>query len=176
MAFLHRRRGLLDAVVFSGGEPTLQSGLAEACREVRELGFKLGLHTAGTYPERLAEVLPGFDWVGMDIKAPFAEYEHTTGVPGSGARARESLRHLIDSGVDHEIRTTVHPDLMGEDSLVVLAHELATLGVRRYVLQKFRPQGCADPALCESGAGHIRWETLSKELKSLFQDFSIRGA
>lgn len=176
MAFLRRRQGLLDAVVFSGGEPTLQSGLAAACRRVRELGFKVGLHTAGMYPERLAEVLPGLDWVGMDIKAPFDAYDRTTGVPGSGERARESLMRLLESGIAYEIRTTVHPGLMDEDGVVALARELARLGVRHYVLQPFRAQGCADPVLCETGARGISWAELREKLQSLFQDFSIRSA
>lgn len=106
--FLGRRRGLLDAVVFSGGEPTLQDGLAEAARAVKALGFKVGLHTADMYPERLRELLPLFDWVGMDIKAPFADYEQITSVAGSGAKARVSARWILDSGVDYEFRTTVH--------------------------------------------------------------------
>jgi pyruvate formate lyase activating enzyme len=176
MAFLRRRQGLLDAVVFSGGEPTLQSGLADACREVRGLGFKLGLHTAGTYPERLAEILPEFDWVGMDIKAPFSDYERTTGVPGSGERARESLLHLLDSGVDHEIRTTVHPDLSSAEQLTLLAQELAGLGVRRYVLQEFRAQGCADSALSLVSGRDFAWADVREALQPLFQHFSIRSA
>jgi anaerobic ribonucleoside-triphosphate reductase activating protein len=72
--FLERRRGLLDAVVFSGGEPTLQSGVADAMRAAKQMGFRVGLHTAGIYPRRLETLLPLTDWVGMDIKAPFAEY------------------------------------------------------------------------------------------------------
>ena len=67
---LHRRRGLLDGVVFSGGEPTLQTGLVEAVRTVKTMGYQVGLHTAGPYPDRLARLLPSLDWVGMDIKAP----------------------------------------------------------------------------------------------------------
>ena len=69
--FLKSRRGLLDGVVFSGGEPTLQSALPQAIAEVRDLGFRIGLHTAGPYPGRLAQVLPLVDWVGFDIKTPF---------------------------------------------------------------------------------------------------------
>lgn len=176
MAFLKRRRGLLDAVVFSGGEPTLQSGLIRASREVRALGFKIGLHTAGPYPTRLAEVLPELDWVGMDIKAPFADYDRVTGVSGSGERARESLLHLLDSGVEYEIRTTVHPALMNDESILALARELAGLGVRRYVLQQFRAQGCADSFLCQGSSRDISWSGLRAEIEPLFQDFSIRNA
>ncbi|MEN6585388.1 MAG: anaerobic ribonucleoside-triphosphate reductase activating protein [Sulfuricella sp.] len=176
MTFLKRRQGLLDAVVFSGGEPTLQSGLADACREVRALGFRTGLHTAGPYPARLAEILPAIDWVGMDIKAPFAEYDRITGVPGSGERARESLVRLLDSGVDYEIRTTVHPALLGAAQLDELARELAALGVRRYVLQEFRAQGCADSGLNMAPGRDFLWADVRAALQPLFQHFSIRGA
>ncbi|MFN3398528.1 MAG: anaerobic ribonucleoside-triphosphate reductase activating protein [Sulfurimicrobium sp.] len=176
MAFLKKRQGLLDGVVFSGGEPTLQAGLAHAIGEVHELGFKIGLHTAGPYPARLAEVLPELDWVGMDIKAPFADYGRITGVPGSGERARESLMRLLDSGIDHEIRTTVHPALLDAGQVVVLARELAALGVRRYVLQEFRAQGCADSGLNMAPGRDFLWADVRDALQPLFQHFSIRGA
>jgi pyruvate formate lyase activating enzyme len=144
LAFLHRRVGLLDAVVFSGGEPTLQAGLADAMREVRAMGYQVGLHTAGPYPERLAEVLPLVDWVGFDVKAPFASYDRVNGVPGSGMKARESLRLLIESGVDHECRTTAHPSLFTAPQLAALSESLFSLGARRHVLQAFRAAGCRD--------------------------------
>jgi len=112
----------------------------------------------------------------MDVKAPFGDYARTTGVPGSGERARESLLHLLDSGVAHEVRTTVHPDLMNQESVVALARELATLGVRRYVLQQFRPQGCANAVLCQTVEWDISWAALREEIAPLFQDFSIRSA
>ncbi len=88
--FLMRRRGLLDAVVFSGGEPTSQKALFDAAREVSALGFEVGLHTAGPYPDRLHRLLPLLDWVGMDIKAPGARYDMITLTPGSADRAWQS--------------------------------------------------------------------------------------
>ncbi len=141
--FLESRRGVLDGVVFSGGEPTLQAGLPAALREVRSMGFRVGLHTAGCFPGRLAEILPLTDWVGFDIKAPSAAYERLTGVSGSGDRARESLRMVAASGVAWELRTTVHPELLPESDLLVLARELAGCGVERWVLQEFRPAASA---------------------------------
>lgn len=69
LAWLASRRGLLDAVVFSGGEPTAQPGLVHAMQQVRRLGFLVGLHTSGAYPRRLADALPLTDWVGLDVKA-----------------------------------------------------------------------------------------------------------
>ncbi len=145
--FLRRRVGLAEAVVFSGGEPTAQSGLGEAMRRARELGFLVGLHTAGPYPQRLAEVLPLADWVGLDVKAPFDEYEAVTGVPDSGGAVRESLRRLLAFGVDHECRTTVHPARLDAARLERLTDELWSLGVRRHALQAFRAVGCVDGAL-----------------------------
>ena len=68
--WLARRVGLIDAVVFSGGEPTLDPALPAAMAEVRAIGLKVGLHTAGIYPQRLAAALPLADWVGLDLKAP----------------------------------------------------------------------------------------------------------
>lgn len=112
--FLKSRRGLLDAVVFSGGEPTLQKSLSQAVLAVRKLGFLVGLHTAGAFPENLKEVLPYLDWVGMDIKAPFHEYELVTGAPGSGDAARKSALLVRESGVVHQFRTTLDPFLLRE--------------------------------------------------------------
>ena len=145
--FLRRRVGLLDAVVFSGGEPTLQAGLADAMRDVGRLGFQIGLHTAGPYPERLAEVLPLVDWVGFDVKAPFENYDRINGAPGSGAKVHETLRLLVESGVDHECRTTIHPSLFTAPQLAALSESLFALGARRHVLQAFRAAGCRDEAL-----------------------------
>ncbi len=175
LAFLRRRQGLLDGVVFSGGEPTSQAGLADAMREVRALGFRIGLHTGGMYARRLAEVLPWVDWVGMDVKAPFADYMRTTGVEGSGERVREGLRQLIASGVDHEIRTTVHPDLLPDPDLVELGRDLAARGVRRYAIQAFRSQGCGNEDLCQRATRERPLREIGWELSGLFEDFSVRA-
>jgi pyruvate formate lyase activating enzyme len=138
---IETRRGLLDAVVFSGGEPTAQAGLASACEAVRDRGFEVGLHTGGAFPQGLAAVLPLVDWVGFDVKAPFDEYERTTRVPGSGDQARESLNLLLSSGVPFEVRTTVHSTLLEPDFLRALAREIDALGVPGWVLQPFREEG-----------------------------------
>ncbi len=175
LAFLRRRRGLLDAVVFSGGEPGLQQALVAAAREVRAMGFKVGLHTAGAYPERLSELLPEVDWVGMDVKSGFADYSATTGVPGSGAKAQASARLLLESGLAHEFRTTYHPALMSAEQLRALAQTLAGMGVRRFALQAFRATGCADAALNAAPAVRID-DGLLAELAHLFQEFVYRPA
>lgn len=158
LAWLDRRRGLLDAVVFSGGEPTVDAALGSAMREVAARGFAIGLHTGGAYPRRLAEVLPRVGWIGFDAKAPGTDYAKVTGVAGSGAAARASLELVVGSDVDFEVRTTVHPALTPEDALLRLADELASLGVRHWVLQPFRPTGCADEALVAAAPHGARIE------------------
>jgi pyruvate formate lyase activating enzyme len=140
-AFLCARRGLLDGVVFSGGEPTLQAGLGAALVEVRTLGFATGLHTGGMYPDRLRELLPVTDWVGLDIKAPWTHYDALTRTPGSGTRAAQSLDLLLDHGVALECRTTWHAGLFERDALFALADGLARQGVRHWVLQTCREPG-----------------------------------
>jgi pyruvate formate lyase activating enzyme len=139
--FLEGRRGLLDGVVFSGGEPTLQAGLGEALDEVRAMGFETALHTGGMYPERLAQLLPRLDWVGLDIKGPWDRIDAITQTRGSAARVQASLRHLVDSGVAFECRTTWHEGLFGVPELHGLAGELAGLGVKRWALQECRGAG-----------------------------------
>ncbi|SEB82544.1 pyruvate formate lyase activating enzyme [Paramicrobacterium humi] len=141
IAFLERRRGLLDGVVFSGGEPTRQPGLADAMAHVRALGFGVGLHTAGPYPARLAHVLPLCDWVGLDIKAPERLYAAVCGVASAATKAFASLRLAQDSGVDLQVRTTVDPTTMSDVDVAELTDTLAELGVADHVLQRVRPDG-----------------------------------
>lgn len=136
MAFLRKRVGLLDGIVFSGGEPLLQPHLPEAMQAVKELGFKIALHTAGVIPSRLAKVLPYVDWVGLDIKAPFHAYQKITGLRGSGFKAEKSLELLLAAKhVDYEIRTTVDSDLLGKDDLTELMKTLKQRKIKRYVIQ-----------------------------------------
>lgn len=137
---LARRIGLLDGVVFSGGEPTRQAGLAEAMRQVRDAGFGVGLHTAGTYPRRLAEVLPLVDWIGLDIKSVPRPYEAQTGVDAAD-RAFAALRLVLDSGVAVQVRTTVDPTVQRPADVAELTGLLAGLGVRDHVLQEVRTTG-----------------------------------
>lgn len=147
LATLGRRAGLLDGVVFSGGEPTLQRGLADALAQVRALGLQTGLHTAGIYPTRLAALLPSLDWVGFDLKTDLDDapaHELLTGRRHGSGLARRALDSLLDSGVAFEIRTTYHPALIHDDALLAAARLLQSLGVSHWVLQQWRAN--EDPA------------------------------
>jgi anaerobic ribonucleoside-triphosphate reductase activating protein len=174
---LARRSGLVDAVVFSGGEPTIDPMLAQAMQQVRSRGFKVGLHTACIYPARLAEVLPLVDWVGFDIKAPFAEYGRITRTDDNGgAVARDCAAMIIASGVEHECRTTVHPALHTDASLVDLAETLARMGVRHYALQRFQAQAGTSAALNVTPLAGFPGSAALSHIASLFPHFTLRGS
>lgn len=138
-AWLLTRRGLLEAVVFSGGEPTAQRALPAALAATQALGFTTGLHTSGAYPRRLAQALPWVDWVGIDIKALPEDYPRVTGVPDSGRRAWASLALVLAAGVAYEVRTTPLPGWDDAATLERLMARLAAAGVRHYALQQCRP-------------------------------------
>lgn len=174
VAFLRQRIGLLDAVVFSGGEPTLQLALPEAIGEVRSMGFKIGLHSAGIKPRLFRQVLPLVDWVGFDVKA-LAEQSHLiTGVAGSGEANWRSLEHLLESGVAYECRTTVHWHLLDAEHLWRLAMRLRELGVQRYVVQCVRTARMLDESLPERAAPADQ-SALWQRIGALFPSFTLRG-
>lgn len=169
---LERRVGLVDSVVFSGGEPTADPALADAMREVRGMGYDIALHTAGIYPRRLEQVLPLVDWVALDVKAPFDHYGAVTGVSGSGEQARESVRIVLASGIDYEMRTTFDPGWLTEFDVRVVAHSLADRGVRNFALQEFRAAGCTDTRPRTRTAS----PALRSELAQMFPRFTYRAA
>ena len=173
-ALLRQRQGLLDAVVFSGGEPLVEKQMPLLIETVKAMGFSIGLHTGGSYPERLAAVLPWIDWVGLDIKAWFDDYASVTQVEGSGGPARESLELLLASGVEFECRTTIHPVLHTEDHIRRLAGELARRGVKNFALQVFRETGCNDPELVKLPVADYPSPALLDQLAAQFEHFELR--
>lgn len=174
LRFLEVRRGLLDAVVFSGGEPTLQGGLADAMREAKAMGFLIGLHSAGMYPQRLARVLPLLDWIGFDVKAPSAAYPRITGTPGSGEAVFESLRLILEAGVDHELRCTWHPAWLSAADLLALSDEIRNAGADRLVIQEHRPAGRG--ALHTEIVATDRTQAGLDLLSARFRHFTLRMA
>lgn len=151
-SFLSARRGLIDTVVFSGGEPTAQRAFPAAARLVREMGYEVALHTAGIFPRRLREALPWIDWVGLDIKAPLdIRYDTITQVPHSADAVRKSLAIVLSSGIPHELRTTVHPALLDREARAAIARDVARAGAAPVRWQEFRAQGCRDAVLLRGG-------------------------
>ena len=142
LRFLRSRRGLLDGVVLSGGEPLLQPDAADFLRQVRDLGFAVKLDTNGCYPDALAAILEAglVDFVAMDVKNCREKYDLTVGVPTLDLRPiEESIRLIRASGVDHEFRTTVVRELHTAADLLAIGDWLD--GAPRYALQQFVDSG-----------------------------------
>lgn len=173
---LKRRVGLVDAVVFSGGEPTVDPALEDAIDATRALGFKIGLHSGGAYPERLKNVLPHLDWIGFDVKANFDAYARITGMRGTGRQARESMEAILASGIEHEFRTTIHPALLSEEDIYELARTLSGIGVKNYALQVFRAHGCVDDFLKAERMRGFPSADLVQRVSDLFPTFTLRDS
>ena len=173
VTFLKTRQGLLDAVVFSGGEPLSQPQLPQAIQEIKTLGFKIGLHTAGPNPDLLTKIIKYVDWIGMDIKAPFADYASITGVKNSGAKALESAKIILKNKTPCDFRTTIHPLLLTERQILQIAQELKDLGADNYHLQKFQPKGCQNKELITTSLDNYPSEKLQESLKKLFKKFTV---
>ncbi|MCG4455963.1 MULTISPECIES: anaerobic ribonucleoside-triphosphate reductase activating protein [unclassified Pseudomonas] len=171
--FLQRRQGLLQAVVFSGGEATLQGGLVPAMEQVRQLGFRVGLHSAGIKPWAFSWAVQAADWVGFDIKALAEDAELITGVSGSGKANWRSLEHLLASGVDYECRTTVHWHLLDVERLWRIGQRLRAFGVERFAVQIVRSAHMLDPGLPMTATPKEAGE-LWRRLEQLFPHFELR--
>lgn len=168
--FLETRCGLLDAVVFSGGEPTAQPALLPAVQQVKSMGFLVALHTAGIYPSLLKKLIPFLDWVGLDVKAPFRQYANITNIEGSGKRVEESLHILLENHVTFECRTTVHWGLLSKGVLAELAENLCELGVKNYSVQSCLATGSLQACPLSDTENLPLWE----HLRPMFPVFTVR--
>jgi pyruvate formate lyase activating enzyme len=137
MDFLKKRAGLLDGVVISGGEPTLQSGLLPFLTILRELDYQIKLDTNGSNPNIIKELIrQGLcNYFAVDYKAPSSRYTSVCGMDSNAEKVLETLDILLDSDSTFEVRTTVLPEL-GAEELMAMAKELPV--VPRYVLNRYR--------------------------------------
>ena len=178
LAWLDERKEFLDAVVISGGEPTLQPGLPDFIRLVREKGYLVKLDTNGTNPDRLAQLLREgiLDYVAMDVKAPPHRYEEMCGVQVDLTSIDASIQLLLNSTIPYEFRSTVVPQL-DEHDVVAIAHWVR--GARRYVLQQFRrPQEAGHfPDLRNAGTPRSAdWlQSVLPRIRSLVKTCETRG-
>jgi len=137
LAYLDKRKGLLGAVVVSGGEPTLQPNLPLFLRLVKGMEYLIKLDTNGTKPDVLRALAQQnlLNYVAMDLKAPECRYDEITGVKNDMQAIKRSIFYLRNGSVPHEFRTTFAPQLTKED--ILSAVELIE-GTDRFYLQQYR--------------------------------------
>ena len=140
-SYLKKRKGILDGVCITGGEPLLQKDVEEFCDKVHALGLLVKLDTNGTFPEKLRAMIEKkkVDYVAMDIKNSLPLYPKTCGLDHAPKGIEESIRLLMSSGIPYEFRTTVVRQLHTEESLLELAHTIQ--GAEKYFLQSFIDSG-----------------------------------
>jgi len=136
---LEARKGFIDGVVVTGGEPTLQPDLVEFLTDARQLGVAVKLDTNGYRPDVLQECLERnvLDYVAMDLKSSFPKYQQAAGVPVRVELLKQSVDLLLHSGIDYEFRTTVVPGLVDLSDVQAIVRTIS--GGKRYYLQSFRP-------------------------------------
>ena len=138
-SFLERRKGKLDAVEITGGEPTLQPDLIEVIKKIKAMGFLLKLDTNGSNPKALKKIIDLHiaDYFAMDIKNSLEHYKKSIGVPIDAERIRESIQLIMKSGVDYEFRTTMVRSLIKKEDVIKIAKLIK--GAKLYALQSFNP-------------------------------------
>ncbi|MDE1865054.1 MAG: anaerobic ribonucleoside-triphosphate reductase activating protein [Candidatus Micrarchaeota archaeon] len=152
LEFLKSRVGRLDAVVVTGGEPTIHKDLPDFLATIKGMGYLVKLDTSGVNPE-MVKVLLGnglVDYIAMDIKAPLSRYSEVAGVKVNTEAIKRSVEIIRESGVDYEFRTTVVKGQLSKDDIVLIAKYIE--GAKRYFLQRFRGGVTLDPGFAKRGA------------------------
>lgn len=141
LAFLKKRRGVLEGMCLTGGEPLIQGGVEEFLRRVKDLGYSVKLDTNGAFPDRLRAIIEAglVDYVAMDVKNSRERYAETAGCAVDMTAIEQSVQLLKSGVVDYEFRTTVTGNYHDEQNIEDMAKWL--VGAKRYYLQKFVNSG-----------------------------------
>ena len=188
LSFLKTRIGKLDGVVISGGEPTLQSGLYDFIKEIKQMGFDIKLDTNGTNPKIVEKLLSDnlLDYIAMDIKAPLEKYPQIVNIVSlsEGEEVRErvnfvlnniqkSIALIMQSKIDYEFRTTVLKSQLSYDDFDKIGQMIK--GAKRYYLQKFVPSEILDKKfLNEQTYTNEEFKTICQNLKKYIEFVAYR--
>lgn len=164
--FLKTRQGKLDGVVITGGEPTLQSGLYDFIREIKQLDFAVKLDTNGTNPQIIQKLLNEslIDYIAMDIKAPLEKYSEIVGVEINTDNIRKSIDLILNSSISYEFRTTVVKSQLNLGDFDKIGQTIN--GANLYYLQKFVSSKIYDDSLIlDTTYSYKEFQTICNHLK-----------
>ncbi|MFH0835662.1 MAG: anaerobic ribonucleoside-triphosphate reductase activating protein [Candidatus Micrarchaeota archaeon] len=176
LAFLDKRKGKLEGVVVTGGEPCLNNDLPELLHEIKQRGFLVKLDSNGTNPEMLKQLAASglVDYFAMDVKAPLEKYGQVVNASVDTGKIRESIDFIKASGIEHEFRTTVVPTLLNEDDLLEMGKLIEGAGA--YYLQQFEPGKTLDPEMQKAQQYAREFFTHAVEkLKPFAKKVEVRG-
>ncbi len=172
--FLNTRKGKLDGVVITGGEPCLQIDLIDFIKEIKAMGFIVKLDTNGTFPDKLQKSLPYIDYVAMDIKAPLDKYSEISRVNVNSENIQKSIDIIMSSGIDYEFRTTVVKSQLSYDDFAKIGELIK--GAKKYYLQKFVPSKTLDEKLMnEKTYSDLEFVNIKILLNNYINNVIIRG-
>lgn len=184
--FLQKRRRWLDGVCLSGGEPTIHRDLPDFIQKIKFLKYKVKLDTNGTNPLMLAELYRSnlLDYVAMDVKTAFKEYEKAVNIKYKISKIKNSLKLIMQSKVNYDFRTTVVPGMHNSRSLLALANDLVkiTKSIKypaesiNYFLQNFQPENCLDLAFLQKKPfTQVEMKKMLKTVQVILPKARIRG-
>lgn len=145
LASLEKRRGWIDGVVITGGEPTIYADLANLARTIKQRGFKVKIDTNGTNPDLLREIVKAglVDYIAMDVKAPLDDrYSIAAGVEVDLRAISRSIEIVMSSDLAYELRTTLVPGIIDQSAIESISSSIK--GAKKYVLQRFVPDNSLD--------------------------------
>ncbi len=175
LSFLEKRKGLLDGVAFTGGEPTLREDLSDLLRRIKAMGYPVKLDTNGMHPDRLKALIDEglVDYVAMDVKNSPEKYAHTCGLASMDLTPVKTSVELLKTGaVDYEFRTTVVDELHTLKDFEAIAAWIA--GAKRYFLQAFTDR---DTVVYENFHAPTKecMETYAAAVRKTVQEVALRG-
>jgi pyruvate formate lyase activating enzyme len=143
-SFLKKRKGKLDAVTITGGEPTIQHDLMEFMWYVKKMGYYIKMDTNGSQPAVIEKLMSRklLDYIAMDVKGPLAKYRIVTGSNVHEDEIKQSMELIMKSGLPYEFRTTVLKQMLQEDDILEIGKLIKNAGL--YILQQFIPARTLD--------------------------------
>ena len=178
--YLEKNKNLLDAVVITGGEPTLQPDLKDFVKKIKELGLLVKVDTNGARSDVVKELIDKglVDYIAMDVKAPL-EFEKYNKVVGGVLTEEmfESVKNTIGiimgSGIDYEFRTTVVPTLHSDEDIVAIARRIKS--AKLYALQQFIPRNTLNPSFLKlPSTPREKLEELKKKCEEFVENVEVR--
>ncbi|NPA58714.1 MAG: anaerobic ribonucleoside-triphosphate reductase activating protein [Aquificae bacterium] len=174
--FLAERKGKLQGVVITGGEPTIFPDLPDFLKRIKKMGFYTKLDTNGSNPEMLKTLIERklVDFVAMDVKAPIEKYSQIAGVEVDREKIIKSIKLIIQSGIEHEFRTTLVKGILQYSDLLKIVNLIK--GAKRYAIQNFHPAETLVDEKYKSKTGYPKdkLNKFGKRLKDRFASVVVR--
>ncbi len=138
LKFLEKRKGVLEGLVISGGEPLLQKDIFDFCKKVKKIGYEIKIDTNGTKPKELQRLIDEklVDYISMDVKAPKNKYDILAGSKVIIKNIEKSIELIKNSNIDYEFKTTFVPKLLSKNDIIEIGKWLK--GAKKYFLQQFK--------------------------------------